>query len=66
VDPGHHGRGIGSRILHMTCVSFFNLHPDKSLVARVNKNNYISQKLFSSAGFKLLSTSDDYLSFEKL
>ena len=66
VDPRHQGRGLGRRILDMTCESFFHLYHDKSLVARVNKDNYISQKLFSGAGFKLLSSSRDYLSFEKL
>jgi RimJ/RimL family protein N-acetyltransferase len=65
VDPGYYARGIGGRILNMTCESFFHLHPNKSLIAKVNKENFISQKLFVSKGFKLLPTSGDYLTFEK-
>lgn len=66
VDPSHHGKGIGRQILDMTCKSFFLLHPEKSLIARINKDNFKSQNLFSSAGFKLQSSTGSYLIFEKL
>ena len=65
VDPNQLGKGIGTRILNMTCDGFFSLHPDYSIVARVHQHNYVSQKLFTSAGFELLSSMGDFLYFEK-
>ena len=66
VDPNHHGKGIGRQILDMTCKSFFLLHPEKSLIARIHKDNFKSQSLFISAGFKLQSSTGSYVIFEKL
>ena len=65
VDPNQHGKGIGTRILSMTCEAFFNLHPDKTILAKVGQHNVISQKLFSNAGFELLSLADGFFYFEK-
>jgi RimJ/RimL family protein N-acetyltransferase len=65
VDPNQHGKGIGTRILNMTCDDFFSLYPDYTIVARVHQYNYISQKLFTSAGFELLPSMGDFLYFEK-
>ena len=65
VNPDEHGKGIGTRILRMTCESFFTIHPTKTIVAVVHINNLTSQKLFTNAGFKLLNRIDDLLKFEK-
>jgi RimJ/RimL family protein N-acetyltransferase len=66
VDPNNRGRGVGMQILNMTCDSFFRVHSNKIIVARVHKNNFISQKLFGRAGFDLLNPSGDFFSFEKV
>jgi RimJ/RimL family protein N-acetyltransferase len=65
VDPNQHGKGIGTSILNVTCKSFFLLHPEKSIVAHISRHNFISQKLFISAGFKLQTSFGDFLRFEK-
>jgi RimJ/RimL family protein N-acetyltransferase len=65
VDSSQHGKGIGARILNITCKSFFNLNPDKSIVANVHRSNLVSQKLFTSAGFRLISPNGEFLHFEK-
>jgi RimJ/RimL family protein N-acetyltransferase len=65
VDPDQHKKGIGTRILNMTCESFFSLHPNKTIVARVRLNNFVSQKLFTRAGFELQNPVGDFLHFEK-
>ena len=65
VDPNQHGKGVGTRILNMTCESFFSMHPADTIVATVHQQNFVSQKLFISAGFDLQSSSGDFLHFEK-
>ena len=65
VDPNQLGKGIGTRILNMTCDTFFSLHPDYTIVASVHQYNYVSQKLFANAGFQLLPSVGDFLHFEK-
>ena len=65
VDPNQHGKGVGTRILNMTCESFFSMHPEDTIVATVHQQNFVSQKLFISAGFDLQSSSGDFLHFEK-
>ena len=65
VDSGQHGKGIGTRILKIACEFFFDLQPDKTIVANVHRSNFVSQKLFESAGFKLITSDDEFLSFEK-
>jgi len=65
VDPDQHGNGLGTRILNLTCESFFTLHPDKTIIARVHERNLGSQKLFTNAGFKLQTLVDNFLHFEK-
>ena len=65
VDPDQHGRGVGTRILNMTCESFFSLHPDITIVAKVHEHNFVSQKLFTSAGFELRAQIGHFLHFEK-
>jgi|LakMenEpi03Aug12_release.lakeMendotaPanAssembly.Ray.scaffolds.fasta_scaffold1227342_1 RimJ/RimL family protein N-acetyltransferase len=65
VDSRQRSKGIGARILNITCNSFFNLHPDKSIVANVHRSNFVSQKLFERGGFKLITSEDEFLSFEK-
>jgi RimJ/RimL family protein N-acetyltransferase len=65
VDPKHSGKRLGSRILEMTCNSLLNLMFDFSIAAKVHPNNIVSQKLFTSAGFDLVSSRDIFLHFEK-
>jgi RimJ/RimL family protein N-acetyltransferase len=65
VDPDQHRKGIGTRILNMTCDSFFSLHPNKTIVAKVQVHNLVSQKLFTNAGFELQNSVDNFLYFEK-
>ena len=65
VDPNQHGKGVGTKIINMTCETFFSLYPDNSIIASVHQHNFVSQKLFTSAGFELLPTVSDFLHFEK-
>jgi RimJ/RimL family protein N-acetyltransferase len=65
VDPNQRGGGIGRQILKMTCESFFSIYGDKMITAKVHKKNIISQKLFIGAGFMLINSVSDFLSFEK-
>lgn len=65
VDPSKQGNGLGTGILNMTCKSFFELHPDKSINAIVHKRNYVSQRLFLSSGFHLKTPTSDFLKYEK-
>jgi UDP-2,4-diacetamido-2,4,6-trideoxy-beta-L-altropyranose hydrolase len=65
VDPNQHGKGFGTKILNMTCGTFFRVNPDKTILAKVHQDNIISQKLFTNAGFRLTHSLDKYLHFEK-
>jgi L-amino acid N-acyltransferase YncA len=65
VDSSQHSMGIGTRILKITCDFFFDLQPDKTIVAKVHRSNFVSQKLFESAGFKLITLESKFLIFEK-
>jgi RimJ/RimL family protein N-acetyltransferase len=65
VDPNQHGKGIGTRILNMTCEAFFGLHPSYTIVASVHQNNSVSQNLFTSHGFELVPSEGDFIHFEK-
>jgi len=66
VDPNQYGKGIGTRILNMTCEAFFSFYPDKIILAKVHEHNLISQKLFANAGFESLTLIDGFFHFEKL
>jgi RimJ/RimL family protein N-acetyltransferase len=65
VDPDQRGKGIGTKILDMTCAAVFDVHSDSTIIANVHKNNSVSQKLFASCGFKLTKLIDDFFCFEK-
>lgn len=65
VEPNQHGKGVGTTILRLTCESFFILYPNYAIVAYINRDNYVSQKLFLSAGFELMSSRGKFLHFEK-
>ena len=65
VDPMKQKLGVGTKILKMTCDYFFNLNPQKTIIAMVHQHNLISQNLFHKASFKLRSTQDTYLEYEK-
>ena len=65
VDPAQQGKGMGTRILNMACESFFRVHQNKTIVARVHKRNLVSQKLFMHSGFKLRDSTDEFLHLEK-
>jgi RimJ/RimL family protein N-acetyltransferase len=65
VDSIQQGKGIGKRILEITCEFFFNLSPDKTIVANVHRSNFVSQKLFTGAGFELIKLEGEFFCFEK-
>jgi RimJ/RimL family protein N-acetyltransferase len=65
VDPSQHGKGVGTKILNITCANFSNLHPNTTIVASINLHNHVSQKLFTSAGFEIKSSDGDFLRFVK-
>ena len=65
VDPNQQGKGFGTKILNMTCGAFFNLNPDKTIIANVHQNNSVSQKLFLRAGFQLMNSVGNFFQFEK-
>ena len=65
VDPDQHSNGIGTKILDMSCKSFFSAHPHESIIAIVKKENLLSKKLFLKAGFSLRNNIGDFLYFEK-
>lgn len=65
VDPDHHGKGVGKKVLNMVCTTFFGSHPDHVIFASVHNQNIVSQKLFAGAGFDLESSAGDFLYFEK-
>lgn len=65
VNPNQHSKGLGTKILEMSCTSFFTLLPIDSIVARVKKDNFVSIKLFENAGFSLQGVVDEVLHFEK-
>jgi RimJ/RimL family protein N-acetyltransferase len=65
VDPNQHAKGVGTRILDMSCDSFFNLYPNKSIVANVGIDNLVSKKMFTNAGFSLRMKVGGFLYLEK-
>ena len=65
VEPNQHGKGLGTRILSLTCESFFDVFPNCVIVAHIDLENYISQKLFLRAGFELMPSLGKFLRFEK-
>jgi UDP-2,4-diacetamido-2,4,6-trideoxy-beta-L-altropyranose hydrolase len=65
VDPNQHGKGVGTKILNMTCENFFGLYPEYAIVARIHQDNLVSQKLFTGAGFELTSSLGNFLHLEK-
>ncbi len=65
VNPDQRSKGIGTKILEMSCTSFFTLLPIDSIIARVKKDNFVSIKLFENAGFSLQGAVDEFLHFEK-
>ena len=65
VDPNQQGKGVGTKILYMTCETFFSLNPGDIMVAKVHQSNYVSQKLFINVGFQLVHSVGNFLHFEK-
>lgn len=65
VDPNQLSKGIGTKILNITCETLFNLHPNHTIVAKIHKGNLISQKLFANAGFELQNPIGDFVNFKK-
>jgi RimJ/RimL family protein N-acetyltransferase len=64
VDPRQQRNGLGTRILEMTCKNFLDQHPSYTIVAKIHRDNLVSQKLFSNAGFAERYQVDDFLRFE--
>jgi L-amino acid N-acyltransferase YncA len=65
IDPNQHAKGLGTKVLAMSCESFFIIHPNDSIVAKINKDNIVSKKLFQNAGFVLKNNVGDFLYLEK-
>jgi RimJ/RimL family protein N-acetyltransferase len=65
VDSSQHGKRIGTKILKVTCDIFFDLYPNKTIVAKVHRSNFVSQKLFARGGFRFISPEGEFLHFEK-
>jgi RimJ/RimL family protein N-acetyltransferase len=65
VDPAQHGKGIGTKILNMTCTEVFDSHPNSRIIANVHQDNFVSKKLFENNGFGLKKQFGKYLRFEK-
>jgi UDP-2,4-diacetamido-2,4,6-trideoxy-beta-L-altropyranose hydrolase len=65
VNPDQHSKGIGTKILDITCETIFNLHPNHAITAKIHQSNLISQKLFVNAGFELQNPVGDFLNFKK-
>lgn len=65
VDPNQLSKGIGTKILDITCETIFNLHPNNAVIAKIHESNLISQKLFANAGFELQNPVGDFLNFKK-
>ena len=65
VNPDQHSKGIGTKILDITCETVFNLHPNHAITAKIHQSNLISQKLFVNAGFELQNPVGDFLNFKK-
>ena len=66
VNPSKQRLGIGTRILTMTCGIFSDLYPQKKIVARVHRNNFVSQKLFLRASFEMIENEGNYFKYVKL
>jgi RimJ/RimL family protein N-acetyltransferase len=65
VDPSKQKLGVGTRVLKMTCDFFSDLYPQKRIIARVHRDNLVSQKLFFKAHFELRENEGEYFKFEK-
>lgn len=65
VDLNQRGKGIGARLLNMTCDTCFSLYPDYTIVAQVHQYNFVSQNLFANAGFQFVSSLGNFIHFEK-
>jgi RimJ/RimL family protein N-acetyltransferase len=66
VDPKQSGIVLGTQILEMTCAAAVSSNHDFSILAKVHKENLISQKLFTRAGFTSKLTENEFLRFEKV
>jgi RimJ/RimL family protein N-acetyltransferase len=65
VDPEKHGRGYGSRILGLTCLSFQKSNPLSIIIAKIHENNLVSQHIFKKEGFQITNKSGDFLTLER-
>lgn len=64
VESSYQGIGIGKKMLATVCEQYLST-PEKKIVAKVQKSNVISKKLFVSTGFKLISESSEFVTYEK-
>ena len=56
--------GIGKKILDITCKKYLSVG-ETTIIAKVQKSNLVSKKLFIKAGFEFVSNSDEYMIFKK-
>ncbi|MEQ8363067.1 MAG: GNAT family N-acetyltransferase [Cyclobacteriaceae bacterium] len=51
IDKGHRGQGLSTKMLLMATNHYFELNPDKEIVAYIKTENVSSYKSFIAAGF---------------
>ncbi len=49
--PEQRGKGLAEKVLRMASLHFFSEFPDENIYAWIKKDNILSQKAFSAAGF---------------
>jgi RimJ/RimL family protein N-acetyltransferase len=64
IDSKLQGTGLGTRILQDSCKFFFSLHPKGTIVARVHKFNFASQRVFAKNKFEKVSQISDFHLYE--
>lgn len=65
VAPKFRNLGIGAQILQITCKDFFEIYPNKKIIAMIHMNNTKSHKIFQDLNFKLKSKNETFFSYEK-
>ncbi len=54
LNPAFFGKGFGSEIIRYGTEKFLKeMNPERSIVARIKKNNIASQKAFAKAGYEI-------------
>ena len=65
VDPKHHGKGFGRKVLEQGIEEAKHLDNLKHLIGQVYEANEPSKHLFDSLGFTIMKEEDGLLPFKK-